>query len=164
MQYFLRYGFMVAFCAGLAAGCEGPENPQKKQIPPENFPSTGAPASAPKKEGKMITTASGLKYQDQEEGSGAEAKSGDRVEVHYSGYLTDGTRFDSSLTRGQPFGLTLGMGKVIKGWDEGIVGMKVGGRRRLIIPPNLGYGEKGFPPVIPPKAELTFDVQMLKIN
>jgi FKBP-type peptidyl-prolyl cis-trans isomerase len=179
MQHFLRYGFMFAFCAGLAAGCEGPASPQKKPNPASTIPSTGVPnsepkkessepkkeSSGPKKEGKVITTASGLKYQDQEEGNGAEAKSGDSVQVNYSGYLKDGTPFDSSLKPGrQPFTFTLGNAPVIKGWHEGIVGMKVGGRRKLIIPPDLAYKEAGHPPVIPPNAELTFDLELMKIN
>jgi len=117
-----------------------------------------------KKDEKVITTKSGLKYVEQKEGTGAEAKKGDNVEVHYTGWLKDGTKFDSSKDRGKPFTFPLGAGRVIKGWDEGVAGMKVGGKRKLIIPYELAYGEQGRPPVIPPKAELTFEVELLKVN
>jgi FKBP-type peptidyl-prolyl cis-trans isomerase len=115
------------------------------------------------KEKKVITTKSGLKYQDELEGNGAEAKTGDRVSVHYTGWLKDGTKFDSSRDRNIPFEFELG-GRVIKGWNEGVVGMKVGGKRKLIIPSDLAYGDRGYPPSIPAKAELTFDVELLKIR
>jgi FKBP-type peptidyl-prolyl cis-trans isomerase FkpA len=112
----------------------------------------------------MITTASGLKYEDVVEGTGAEAKSGDSVQVHYTGWLTDGTKFDSSLDRRSPFSFPLGGGRVIKGWDEGVAGMKVGGKRKLHIPANLAYGSRGAGGVIPPNAELVFEVELLKVN
>ena len=101
----------------------------------------------------MTTTKSGLKYIDEKVGTGKEAKAGDVVEVHYTGWLKDGTKFDSSKDRGQPFSFPLGGRRVIKGWDEGVAGMKEGGKRKLIIPYELAYGEEGRPPVIPPKAE-----------
>src|SRR5581483_7955922 len=111
-----------------------------------------------------VTTASGLKYIDQKEGTGDAAKAGDRVEVHYTGTLReDGTKFDSSLDRKKPFTFRLGAGKVIKGWDEGVAGMKVGGKRKLIIPYQLAYGEEGRPPKIPEKADLVFEVELLRI-
>jgi len=113
---------------------------------------------------QTTTTTSGLQYQDISVGSGAEAKSGDNVSVHYTGWLTDGTKFDSSVDRNQPFQFKLGAGNVIKGWDEGVAGMKVGGKRRLTIPPDLGYGAQGSPPVIPANATLIFDVELLGIN
>ena len=97
-------------------------------------------------------------------GTGTEAAAGDSVEVHYTGWLTDGKKFDSSKDRGQPFAFLLGGGQVIKGWDEGVAGMKVGGKRQLVIPYQLAYGESGRPPVIPPKSELTFEVELLKIR
>jgi FKBP-type peptidyl-prolyl cis-trans isomerase FkpA len=117
-----------------------------------------------KKEGKVVTTDSGLKYQDLKEGTGDAAKKGDTVSVHYTGWLKDGTKFDSSLDRNEPFEFRLGAGDVIKGWDEGVAGMKVGGKRKLTIPPELGYGKKGAGKVIPPDAELTFEVELLKIK
>lgn len=112
----------------------------------------------------MITLPSGLQYEDNVVGTGKEAKSGDSVVVNYSGYLADGTMFDSSINRGTPFEFTLGQGQVIKGWDEGIVGMKEGGKRKLIIPPDLAYGSEGRPPVIPPDATLTFDVDLITVK
>ena len=112
----------------------------------------------------MPTTKSGLTYEDQTVGTGKEAKSGDTVDVHYTGWLKDGTKFDSSLDRNQSFSFRLGGGQVIKGWDEGVAGMKVDGKRKLIIPASLGYGQRGFPGAIPPNAELTFEVELVKIR
>jgi len=97
-------------------------------------------------------------------GKGTEAKAGDKVAVHYVGTLTDGKEFDSSRKRGQPFEFTLGRGQVIRGWDEGVAGMKPGGKRKLTIPSSLGYGERGAPPVIPPNATLVFEVELLEIK
>jgi FKBP-type peptidyl-prolyl cis-trans isomerase len=112
---------------------------------------------------KVVTTPSGLKYVDLVVGNGLEAQKGQTVVVHYTGWLTNGTKFDSSVDRGQPFSFALGAGRVIKGWDEGVAGMKVGGKRKLTIPPQLGYGERGAGNVIPPNAELIFEVQLLDI-
>jgi FKBP-type peptidyl-prolyl cis-trans isomerase FkpA len=112
----------------------------------------------------MTTTASGLMYEDLTEGTGPAAKSGDTVEVHYTGWLTNGTKFDSSHDRKQTFTFKLGAGKVIQGWDEGVAGMKVGGKRKLTIPPALGYGARGAGNVIPANAELIFDVDLVKIR
>src|SRR5262245_31808252 len=112
----------------------------------------------------MITTASGLQYEDLAEGTGAPAKAGDSVEVHYTGWLTDGTKFDSSVDRGRPFGFALGAGKVIKGWDEGVAGMRPGGRRKLHIPPHLGYGARGAGGGTPRDAELVFEVGLLRVR
>ena len=114
--------------------------------------------------GKVITTASGLRYIDLIEGSGAIPKKGQTTVVHYTGTLEDGRKFDSSLDRGQPFDFPIGMGRVIKGWDEGVITMKVGGKRILIIPSNLGYGAKGAGNVIPPNATLIFEVELLDVK
>ncbi|HUJ86943.1 MAG TPA: FKBP-type peptidyl-prolyl cis-trans isomerase [Burkholderiales bacterium] len=114
------------------------------------------------------TTASGLKIEEVVEGSGAAAAAGQHVTVHYTGWLTDGVikgrKFDSSKDRGDPFAFPLGAGHVIKGWDEGVQGMKVGGTRLLTIPPGLGYGNRGAGGVIPPNATLLFEVELLKVG
>ena len=109
------------------------------------------------------TTASGLKIEDVTEGTGAEAKPGAQVRVHYTGWLLDGKKFDSSKDRGDPFAFKLGGGQVIRGWDEGVAGMKVGGVRKLTIPPELGYGARGAGGVIPPNATLLFEVELLGV-
>ncbi len=115
--------------------------------------------------GDWITTDSGLKYQDVKVGEGASPEPGATVVVHYTGTLKDGTKFDSSRDRNEPFSFAIGRGEVIEGWDEGVITMKVGGTRKLIIPPELGYGEMGTPGgPIPPNAELHFDVELLEIK
>ncbi|HLY31402.1 MAG TPA: FKBP-type peptidyl-prolyl cis-trans isomerase [Ktedonobacterales bacterium] len=114
--------------------------------------------------GQPITTASGLQYLDVVVGSGAEAQPGRQVAVHYTGWLTNGQTFDSSRPRGQAFTFQLGGGQVIQGWDQGVAGMRVGGQRRLIIPPTLGYGARGAAGVIPPNATLIFDVELLGVR
>ena len=115
----------------------------------------------------MVTTDSGLQYEDTTVGSGATAQAGQQVSVHYTGWLYNdsikGAKFDSSKDRNDPFGFRLGAGQVIKGWDEGVQGMKVGGARTLVIPPELGYGARGAGGVIPPNATLMFDVELLGI-
>jgi len=109
-------------------------------------------------------TASGLKYIDQAVGTGDVAVAGKTVSVHYTGWLENGKKFDSSVDRGQPFSFPLGAGRVIKGWDEGVQGMKVGGKRKLTIPSDLGYGSRGAGGVIPPNATLIFDVELLAVR
>lgn len=111
--------------------------------------------------GKEVTTASGLKYVDVVEGTGASPRTGQSVSVHYTGTLENGTKFDSSVDRGTPYVFRIGTGTVIKGWDEGLMTMKVGGKRKLIIPSSLGYGPRGNPPDIPPNATLLFDVELV---
>ncbi len=111
-----------------------------------------------------VTTPSGLKYVDQAVGTGDVAVVGKNVSVHYTGWLENGKKFDSSVDRGQPFSFPLGAGRVIKGWDEGVQGMKVGGKRKLTIPSDLGYGSRGAGGVIPPNATLVFDVELLGVR
>jgi len=113
---------------------------------------------------ETVTTKSGLQYIMVKEGSGVQPESGKQVFVHYTGYLNDGSIFDSSVERGQPLPFTLGTGQVIKGWDEGVALLKVGGKARLIIPYGLAYGEKGYPGLIPPNATLTFDVELVDVK
>jgi FKBP-type peptidyl-prolyl cis-trans isomerase len=111
-----------------------------------------------------VTTPSGLKYVDQVVGTGDAAVAGKTASVHYTGWLESGKKFDSSVDRGQPFSFPLGAGRVIKGWDEGVQGMKVGGKRKLTIPSDLGYGSRGAGGVIPPNATLIFDVELLGVR
>jgi FKBP-type peptidyl-prolyl cis-trans isomerase len=123
---------------------------------------------AAEKKAEVMTMKSGLKYIDHTVGTGAEAVTGKQVTVHYTGWLDDngkhGTKFDSSKDRNQPFTIPLGAGQVIKGWDEGIVGMKEGGTRELIIPGDLAYGKRGYPGVIPPDATLIFEVELISVK
>jgi peptidylprolyl isomerase len=124
------------------------------------------PPEAPTKveDAQYTTTPSGLKYYDFSVGEGAEAVAGKTAVVHYTGWLTDGTMFDSSLSRGEAFPFPVGGGRVIKGWDEGVAGMHVGGRRQLLIPPDLGYGARGAGGVIPPNATLIFEVELVDVQ
>jgi peptidylprolyl isomerase len=121
-----------------------------------------APHSA--KLGPKMTTPSGLEYQDEVVGTGAQPAKGQHVTVHYTGTLQDGTKFDSSRDRNEPFTFTIGEGEVIKGWDEGVMSMHVGGRRKLTIPPQLAYGSRGAGGVIPPNATILFDVELLGVK
>jgi len=137
---------------GLSVGCT------KKDA------ATSTPGSAPAKI-ENISSVDSLKIDELKVGSGAEAVAGKAVTVHYTGWLTDGKKFDSSVDRGQPFKFNLGAGMVIKGWDQGVAGMKVGGKRKLFIPPNMGYGERGTPGgPIPPNATLIFEVELLGVQ
>lgn len=133
---------------------ENPETPKPKK----------AQKKMTKEATKVVKTTSGLSYEDVVVGKGAMPKKGDKVIVHYTGTLTDGKKFDSSKDRNQPFQFVIGVGQVIKGWDEGVMSMHVGGKRKLIIPPELGYGPRGTPGgPIPPNATLLFDVELLDI-
>jgi FKBP-type peptidyl-prolyl cis-trans isomerase len=122
----------------------------------------GQAGGPPPVNGQPIVTPSGLQYIDVVLGTGDEARAGQRVTVHYTGWLTNGQKFDSSRDRNDPFQFGLGQRQVIAGWDQGVAGMRVGGQRRLIIPPDLGYGARGAPGAIPPNATLVFDVELLK--
>ena len=126
-----------------------------------NQQSQAVPLSEP---ANPIDLPSGLRYEDIAAGTGEPAATGMLATVHYTGWLEDGTKFDSSLDTGQPFSFTLGAGDVIQGWDEGVIGMKVGGKRRLVIPSNLGYGASGAGNVIPPNATLIFEVELLELQ
>jgi FKBP-type peptidyl-prolyl cis-trans isomerase len=144
---------IVVVCAVLAvaSGCGSKSN-------------TAAGPGPTKVSGPPTTTASGLQYWDIVVGTGTTAVAGNLVSVHYTGWLTSGEKFDSSVDRGQPFSFPLGAGQVIKGWDEGVAGMKVGGKRQLRIPPELGYGAGGAGGVIPGNATLIFDVELLNVS
>jgi peptidylprolyl isomerase len=151
----LQVGLIIAVIAVLAFiyGCGKLEKP-------------GAASSSgiAKVSGEPTTTPSGLQYWDIVVGNGPTAAPGNMVHVHYSGYLTTGEKFDSSRDRGEPFSFPLGAGQVIKGWDDGVAGMKVGGQRQLRIPPQLGYGSAGAGGTIPPNATLVFDVELLGVD
>ncbi len=134
--------------------------PAGAQAPPPAHP--GGPPPLPAVV-QWHSTPSGLKYAEIVVGSGATPRDGQIVIVHFTGWLDDGTQFDSSRDRKKPFGFPLGSGQVIKGWDEGVRGMRAGGKRRLTVPPSLGYGTRGIPGVIPPNAALTFDIELLRI-
>lgn len=121
-------------------------------------------ATAPKSDPAWRKTSSGLEIQDLKSGDGAEARSGSTVDVHYTGWLEDGTKFDSSHDRGKPFSFRLGAGMVIRGWDEGVAGMKAGGKRKLRIPSALAYGKRGAAGVIPPDATLIFEVELVAVR
>jgi FKBP-type peptidyl-prolyl cis-trans isomerase len=129
-------------------------------------PAAPAPSSkeAEVNDPELTTTPSGLKYKDLTTGTGATAAKGKTARVHYTGWLVDGSKFDSSLDRNEPFEFPIGGGRVIKGWDEGVAGMQVGGKRRLVIPPDLGYGASGAGGVIPPNATLVFEVELLDVK
>lgn len=163
---------LLLIAAGLSAGCSKPattENTtgtEQSQSTPEESPEATAPEAAtpdefPKAEAKDVNK---LIIKDVKVGTGAEATPGKSVTVNYTGWLTDGTKFDSSKDSGQPFVFPLGAGQVIKGWDEGVAGMKVGGKRILVIPPDKGYGEQGAGGVIPPNATLVFTVELLDVQ
>lgn len=129
-----------------------------------SYPIGTLDSTPPAPSANAVTTASGLVYEDLQVGDGPTAKTGDTVSVHYTGWLEDGTQFDSSINRGQPIEFVLGTGRVIPGWDEGLQGMNVNGTRLLVIPPDLGYGAAGSPPTIPANSTLIFEVQLVSIK
>lgn len=158
----------------LAGGC-GRTSPTEKTVPVEgstapNAPGVEATATSDALPGEAVDTTairkltSGLEYVEIREGTGSPPDPGQTVVVHYTGWLKNGKKFDSSVDRGEPFEFTLGAGQVIKGWEEGVATMKVGGKRKLIIPPGLGYGASGVPGVIPPESTLVFDVELLDVK
>src|SRR5258707_9385238 len=153
-QFVLVFGLFVFLT--IVSGCGSAEK--------SATPTTANTSSPVKVNGQPTTTSSGLQYWDITVGSGATAVAGSTVKVHYSGFLTTGEKFDSSRDRGEPFSFPLGAGQVIKGWDEGVAGMKVGGQRQLRIPPALGYGAAGAGGSIPPNATLIFDVELLEVG
>ena len=130
---------------------------------PTAQPSDGNAPGIPPLSSPILTTPSGLRYIDELVGTGPSPTSGKNVTVHYTGWLTNGTKFDSSRDRNQPFSFAIGQGRVIKGWDEGVLTMKIGGKRRLIIPADLAYGPAGRPPTIPQNSTLIFDVELISV-
>ncbi len=153
----VKYIVAIAIILGLAMFVLAQSTAKKSAVPDTNTPS--------KVTGDGMKTPSGLIYWDIKVGNGETAKEGSHVRVHYTGWLTTGKKFDSSVDAGKPFDFTIGNGDVIKGWEEGVAGMRVGGKRQLRIPPNLAYGADGTPGgPIPPNATLIFDVQLLQVQ
>ena len=167
----IRSGASIVGAVLLIAGCAAPSQNSATNAPPA---STAPAASEPQKESAPMdefqipqnpsTSPTGLKYAVVHEGTGPVAMRGQKVDVHYTGWTTDGKKFDSSRDRGAPFSFVVGQGMVIKGWDEGVAGMKVGEQRYLVIPPDLGYGARGAGGVIPPNATLVFKVELVGIK
>jgi FKBP-type peptidyl-prolyl cis-trans isomerase len=160
---------MLAVVLVAALGCQQSQSGSSSEATPSTEATsapatTGQPESGQSPGGEEVTLPNGLKYEDLRVGEGALAEAGKTASVHYTGWLTDGTKFDSSLDRGQPYDFQIGASQVIPGWDEGVKGMKVGGKRKLTIPPDLGYGARGAGGVIPPNATLVFEVELLGVR
>lgn len=160
-------GSLVLVLAACGGGAEEAAPPDETVTVEEPAPAMMAATFAEElnvNPDELEETESGLRYQDLEAGGGTEAAGGNTVVVHYTGWLTDGTKFDSSHDRAEPFSFVLGQGRVIQGWELGLLGMKEGGKRKLVIPPDLGYGPAGAGGVIPPNATLVFDVELLEVR
>jgi FKBP-type peptidyl-prolyl cis-trans isomerase FkpA len=177
MKLWISHFALIALAGALAA-CGGEEDatmeensalsedsaPVEEAAPPPGSIATDYAPELDVDLAAMVETPTGLRYEDMTQGSGPMAAPGNAVSVHYTGWLPDGTKFDSSRDGGEPFEFALGQGNVIPGWDEGVAGMKVGGSRKLVIPPDLGYGEAGAGGVIPPNATLVFEVELLEVR
>jgi peptidylprolyl isomerase len=155
VEKYLIIFLLIAFA--LIPACTQNEGRKQESAP-------AAPAPAQKGGGNLVTTPSGLQYEDLVPGSGDSPQPGKQVTVHYTGWLTNGTKFDSSVDRNEPFTFIIGAGQVIPGWDEGVMSMKIGGKRKLVIPSQLGYGVAGAGSDIPPNATLVFEVVLLDIK
>jgi len=156
LKLLVATGSLVVCLIVLGSGCDKSQDTAAPSAPAPK-PATAAPA-------QPATDVTELKIEDTKVGTGAVAETGKSVTVHYAGWLTTGAKFDSSKDRGEPFTFPLGGGQVIKGWDQGVVGMKVGGVRKLTIPPSLGYGARGAGGAIPPNATLVFEVELLDVK
>lgn len=154
---------LAVVVGSLLAGCADEAPDERSTLPPDHRVAEAYASALDVELDEMERRSTGLYVQDLVEGEGARADSGDVVTVHYTGWLPQGTKFDSSLDRGDPFEVAIGYGRVIQGWDQGIVGMRVGGERRLVIPPALAYGERGTGP-IPANSTLVFDVELLDVE
>ena len=166
MRWYLILGLLIA----VSVACNGSEStatpsPAATATPSPAATATPSPTAVVDSGSiRIITTDSGLQYKDLIVGTGQKAQVGDTAVVHYTGWLEDGTQFDSSLDRGLPFDFVIGQGQVIKGWDEGVASMKVGGKRELTIPPELAYGDRSIGDVIPPGATLIFEVELIELR
>lgn len=182
MAWLKRVGLFAvvscSFAAPALAGCAKLTEPPKEEAIQAESAQAAAPASAQpaptataaakpaetQKPAEAPPSNEKLEMKDLVVGKGTEAKAGDSIKVHYVGTLPDGKEFDSSKKANKPFEFELGAGRVIKGWDQGVAGMKIGGKRKLTVPPSLGYGARGFPPVIPPNSTLIFEVELLEVK
>lgn len=158
----MKLGYSILIILAVAVGIYFLSKTDKKVAPAPEDTSMQSTETTTPAEGEAMSEGPMMKVM--KEGAGAEAKTGDTVSVHYTGYLEDGTKFDSSVDRGTPFEFTLGENRVIQGWEIGVLGMKAGEVRRLVIPPQFAYGVAGHPPVIPENATLAFEVELLAIN